>query len=642
MEQQMNVSCWMRSSLLIMLFFSSTTFAREVPVRDFFRHAEFTEVELSPTGEFLAVTVPQDDRTLLAVLKVSDKSIVAKWDYGEKMHAYDVTWVNDERFMVLVAQKLGSLDFFVGNPDLHLANADGSRRKHIPLGGTYSLVHLLPDEPRKILVQRSLDRPNLFKMDVYTGHMAKAGVSPVESGGFAVDHDGNVRYAIGTTKDHKLQTWQREAGDWKLVSENDAMGGEVDSSIPVGFTEDNKKLYMRTVKGGGPAGLALLDPETGEQKSLFTSEVADIDGLIWSHDDTTLLGVRHEPGFPKKEYLANDNKEATLLASLDLAFPDHDVNVTSRTRDGRYALAIARNDIDSGRAYLFDTTTGKATFLLSTRSWIEPKQMAPMRPVTVTARDGLKLHGYLTVPNGSGGKNLPLVVNPHGGPHGPRDSWGFNPEVQFLANRGYAVLQVNYRGSGGYGRKFESAGYQKWGTEMQNDLTDSVRWAIQQGIADADRVCIYGGSYGGYAALMSVVREPELYQCSIGYVGVYSLPMMHKEGDIPESEWGRAYLNRAIGSDQAQMQSQSPAYNADKIQVPVMLVHGRKDERVPIEQMDFLIEQMAKAGKAPEIVLVKDQEGHGFFDVDNNVELYTKMEAFLEKHIGEPAGAASR
>lgn len=227
-----------------------------------------------------------------------------------------------------------------------------------------------------------------------------------------------------------------------------------------------------------------------------------------------------------------------------------------------------------------------------------------------------------------------LVVYPHGGPHGPRDFWRFDQDAQMLASRGYAVLQLNFRGSGGYGREFMYSGYRKWGLEMQDDLTDATNWAIESGLADAKRICIYGASYGGYASLMGIVKEPDLYQCAIGYVGVYSLPMMFEEGDITDSQFGINYLNQALGTDQEDLKRRSLAYNVDKIKAAVFLVHGAKDERVPIEQAQFLMRQLDKRGYPYEL-MIKEKEGHGFYKEEHRLELYERMLTFLEKHIGK-------
>ena len=355
-------------------------------------------------------------------------------------------------------------------------------------------------------------------------------------------------------------------------------------------------------------------------------------GFVTSGDGKTLLAVSFEPDRTLTRIVEPNHPEARALAGLIKAFPNHDISFGNASKDGRLRVFLASSDVDPGSYYLFDVQKGTATFLVSSRRWLKPEQLAPMRPIKFAARDGKTLHGYLTTPRGVEAKNLPVVVFVHGGPHGPRDSWGFDPYVQAMATRGYAVLQINFRGSGGYGSAFERAGYRQWGTSMQDDLTDGLRWAAQQGYVDAKRACIFGGSYGGYAALMSPVREQGLYRCAIGYVGVYSLPMMTEKGDIPQREAGRNYLKRVLPESEDERRRQSPAYNADKLNLPIMLVHGAKDERVPIAQMEFLMDRMKAAGKAPEAVLVKPKEGHGFVRPEHNVELFQALIAFLDKH----------
>ena len=614
----------------------------DIPVKDFFRHAEFGQVTLSPTGEFLAVTIPQDDRSLLAILRTKDKGVVAKWDYGTSEYAENVIWVNDKRFMVEVSEKFGTLDFHVGNPNLYLADADGSHRKEVPYGNTYELADLLPNDPDNILMERSFERPNLFKMNVNTGYMAKVVVSPVASGNFAIDHDGKVRYAMGATEAGDLfRTFRRDGDQWVQVSEKKMYGSDDDERVPLGFAPDNKHIYMSFRSKGGPAGVLLSDPDTNTEKVLFQNPVVSFGDQIWNHDNVRMLGVGYEEDLPKHQYFDEDAPETRILMALDSAFPDDAVDVTSETRDGRYALVHTHSATDPGRFYLFDTQTKQATFLLAGRSWIDPDQMSPMKPITVTARDGLVLHGYLTVPRSSNGRNMPMVVWVHGGPMA-RDDWAFDPIVQFLASRGYAVLQMNYRGSSGYGEKFMEMGYKHWGTTMQDDLTDSVKSVISQGLVDKDRVCIFGASYGGYAAIMSAEREPDLYKCTIGYAGVYSLPMEVQKSDTGTIKSGRTSFKNAYPESLAEQQAQSPSYNVDKLKIPVMLVHGGDDQRVPIAQMHFLVDQMAKAGKKPEVVLVKQKEAHGFRDPENNIELYTKVQAFLNEHIGAGANDAGK
>lgn len=610
--------------------------AREVPVEDFFKDPEFTSVSLSPTGEYITVSVPTEDRTGLAAFRVADMKLVGKWDYGSTRHIDRVRWVNDERFFMYVSRKLGRFDFRVGTPDVHASNIDGTQRADIPNGGYYHIVDTLDHDEDKILVARSIDAAYLSKMDVDNGDVRTVASSPLAAGSFVVDHDGNLRYGFGQSEDNESITLRREGEEWVEVHRS-PMGGSV--RTPLGFAADNKRVVFSVSKDGEPASWVLVDPESGTEAPLASNPNVEAYDYIRSSDQRELLAVAYMDGLPKYHFVNPDHPESKVYAGLVNAFPDHAVLFHGISRDGRYILLNAFSDVDPGSFYLFDRDTGKAKFLLSSRSWIKPEEMSPTHAIRFTARDGKAVHGYLTVPRGSDGKGLPMILHPHGGPHGPRDYWGFNPEVQFLANRGYAVLQVNFRGSGGYGNAFERLGYRNWGTTMVDDMTDAVKWAISQGIADRDRICTYGASYGGYAALQTVVREPDLYQCTIGYVGVYSLPLMFKDGDIPERESGRNYLARVMPETLAEQQAQSPAYNVERIRVPVMLVQGAKDERVPISHYDLLKDRLAAAGNPPEVTIVEKKEAHGFYDLDNNINLYTKMEAFLDRHIGD--GAAS-
>ncbi len=611
--------------------FAAKTAGSDVPLEDFFRHSEFTTVSLSPDGLHLAVTVPEDDRTLLAVLRVNDKKLIGKWDYGTNLHIQDVLWVTNERIVFRVAYKTGSFDFQAPAPDLYASNIDGSRRIDIPNGNTYQILGRVKAEPGKLWVQRSIDQAYLFRLDTMTGRVITEAMAPLDGGGFILDREDNLRYAVGVV-DHgrKARTLRRDGDDWTLVREDDTRAGGYRQ--PLGFLPDNKRVYFGVSDEGEPARLVAMDPETQESTVLSNNGTVDPSGFVTGHDESTLLALRYEDGYPSYDLIAPEHPLTPVLAGLIAAFPDHAVQFFNVSEDENLVVFRVFSDVDPGTFYMFNRETGQATYLLSNRQWIKPEKMAKQRPISYEARDGLKIHGYLTLPNGLEPKNLPMVLFVHGGPHGPRDGWGFDPHVQAMASRGYAVLQVNYRGSGGYGRKFMSAGYRKWGTTMQDDLTDAVKWITGEGIVHPDRVCIYGGSYGGYAALMSPAREPDLYQCTIGYVGVYSLPMMFKWGDIPDSSSGRAFLERVLPETEAEQRAQSSAYNVDKITIPVMLVHGEKDQRVPIQQYNFLLKELRRAGKPPEDTVVEKKEGHGFYDVDNNARLYTRIFKFLDRH----------
>lgn len=607
--------------------------AERLPVGDFFKDPEFTSVSLSPSGKYITVSVPRGDRTQLAAFEVDGMKLVGKWDYGANRHIERVRWVNDDRFIMSVSRKIGRFDFRVGTPDLYLSDVDGKKRMDIPNGGTYQVINMNWDDPKTIIVQRSVDSAYLFKMNVYTGKTITMATAPLRAGHFVLDRQLNVRYVIGQKNEGTLDTvtLRRDGNDWHTV--HVAPMGE-STKMPLGFDRDDKRVLFAISDAGETTRLAMVDPETGEEELLSRNPNVTSSGLLLSSDEREVLAVEYEDGLPSYEFVAPEHPEAKAYAGLLQAFPNHAISFSGISRDGRFILVRSYSDIDPGSYYLFDRKEGQAKFLLAARSWIDPDKMSPMRPISLTARDGTPLHGYLTVPRNSDGKNLPLILHPHGGPHGPRDSWRFNPEVQFLANRGYAVLQINFRGSGGYGNAFERKGYRNWGTTMIDDMTDAVDWVIAQGIADPQRVCTYGASYGGYAALQSVVRNPEKYQCTIGYVGVYSIPLMFRDGDIPESESGRAFLRRVHPESLAEQQAQSAAFNIDKIRVPVMLVQGGKDVRVPPSQYRALKDGLIKAGRPPEVDILEPKEAHGFYDFDNQVKLYTQMEQFLDRHIG--------
>lgn len=610
-----------------------------VPVESFFRDPEFTDVTLSPTGEFLAVTTPRADRTVLAILRTADMSIVSSYDQGSNTHIDNVVWVGDERFLMSIFEQTGRFDGRTPRA-VTAANVDGSRRVTIPNGFTFQLVSTLPDDERYVLAARSIDGSFLYRIDTFTGDLRVAASSPLDMGTFAVDRAGNVRYAFGQNDDLTSQTFRRVGDDWELIHTASYRDGGSRVPFSVVGEGDDERVLMSISDSGEPTRISRVDPATGEEEVLARNPRVDALDVVASADGKSVVAVAFMDGVPQYTWVDVEHADTKLMAGLVKAFPDHAVNVAGLSKDGRLALLNVYSDVDPGSYYLFNRQTGEATFLLAAMDWINPAQMSPMRPISLTARDGLELHGYITIPRGSDGKNLPLILHPHGGPHGPRDEWGFNPEVQFLANRGYAVLQINFRGSGGYGKTFEAKGYRNWGLTMIDDMTDAVRWAVAEGIADPSRLCTYGASYGGYAAVQSVVREPSMYRCAIGYVGMYNMDLWLKDSDVADRRAGRNYQGEVFPETSADRQAQSPAFAIDRINVPLMLVHGEMDMRVPISQFRDFTRRLEAAGKPPQVTIVEEKEGHGFYDFQNQVDLYNAMEEFLNQHIGTGAMSA--
>ncbi len=628
---------------------------KQVSIEDLFKRSEVTDLQISPTGQHIAMTVPLEDGDVILVIvdqKTMQRTATMRAAGNDVIDSF--WWANDTRVVATVAEKVGGVDKPKPTGELYAVNADGSGSGSQMIFGyrgqqktgtrikqgaekrnaTARPISRVPDKDRRILIAtydwKTKDPvPAIESLDIYSGQSQRVGQGPAPLADLIADNKGQVRaaQAMGVNQNN-LVYWRAPGVDnWSLLNDSDTSGIVMK---PLRFARDNQRLYVQMSEPKGADALYLLDPATGKKELLYKGN-ADPERLLITADEQDAYAVLLADGKTTVHVIDAESPEGRITRALADSFPGQTAAFTSFSRDGKVGLVNVSSDTNPGDFYLFDMVKKTADYQVSARRWIEPEEMSEMQPISFVASDGVTLHGYLTLPRGSDGKNLPMVVNPHGGPHNVRDYWSFNPEVQLLANRGYAVLQLNFRGSGGYGQKFMESGYRQWGMRMQDDLTDATRWAIKQGYADADRICLYGASYGGYAALMGAVREPDLYRCTIGYVGVYDLNMMHLRGDTPDSLWGRNYLRMAVGDNRSDMERRSPVAGVDRIKAAVMLVHGGRDERVPVAQANALRSALDKRGH-PYEWLLKDNEGHGFYVTANQVELYTKVLAFLDKH----------
>ena len=632
--------------------------AGAVDVRGFVRKDNFNDIKISPTGEYLAATVPMQDRTVLAVLRRSDNKLMGNFGLGKNTHVSGFVWVNPERVLISIAEKFGSLDQPQGTGEIFVFDAKsgkgdslvGFRVADAGLGTNIKpkkaeevagyLVDDLPADDRNVIVSIApFARDPVTRaerLDIYTGRRVPITIAPVRHASFTTDNRGIVRFAYGSGPNNERKLYYR-AGDgakWTLLSDDAETGL---SEWPIGFSADDRVVYMEVEQPRGPNAIVSFDPATGERKAVLRDEASDPIEIVYRLNSNVPVGAFFAAGKPRTGFFDPASNEARLYGSLEQAFEGSTVDVTSMTADGRLALVHVTSDRNPGDFYLFDTVSKKADFLLGSRDWFDPDALNPVQPIRVQSRDGLALHGFVTIPHGSSGKNLPMIVLPHGGPFGIREAWSFDEESQMLASAGYAVLRLNFRGSGGFGRAFKTAGAKQWGGTMQDDLTDATRWAIAQGIADAGRICIYGASYGGYASLMGAAKEPALYRCAAGYVGVYDLPMMVK-ADSRYSRRSSLWMSEWVGAadDLAPM---SPNRLADRIKVPVFLAAGGEDEIAPIEHSKRMEAALRKAG-VPVETLYYNTEGHGFYVEKNRVEYYTKLLAFFSQHLGGKVAGA--
>ncbi|SNY55293.1 Prolyl oligopeptidase family protein [Arsukibacterium tuosuense] len=620
-----------------------------IPVRHFFEHAKFNNMKVSPDGKHIAFTFQEDTEVKLAVMKLSNMAVTASFAFGENMHVVNFHWGNKSRVLLEVAKRTGNLDTMNGSRvKLYAANIDGTRRLELFGSGMsgYTILHLLPDQPDKILIGKmhfsEVERNGWRAFTIDINRAKERYLDDQPQGliaGLIADNSGAIRIGIEyiegeTFDDNKTVIHYKKNDSWQQL---DLPSKRANPNVrPLGFSADNSRAYFSSnhdMAEGDVAGVFVYDFNTSEVSLIARHAYSDVGRAFYSHQGD-VLAVDYMATNNEVEFINREHRDAKLLAGLQAAFPGQAVAITSFDRAGKTALFRVSSDVNPGEFYLYDTENGQARYLASALGKLKKEQLQPMQQISFTARDGKMIRGLLTLPDNAD-KNLPLIVNVHGGPFGPFDSWGFNNEVQYLANRGYAVLQINFRGSGGYGDDFQRAGRLQWGHAMQDDVTDGTLWAIEQGIADKERICIYGGSYGGYAALWGVIKEPDLYKCSVGYVGVYDMPLFFDGdgSDASRSSSIEQYISSHVGEGDEYMRSISPVHHVDKIKAELFIVHGSKDVRVPIVHANNLKKALDDIGKPYEWLVKED--GHGFFKVDHRVELYTQMAAFFDKHIGK-------
>lgn len=630
----------------------------EVPLADFARHMQYFDVEISPDGEYIAADAAIDNHRSLAIIRLSDMKAVRIVPRGDEIVAF--TWVGKQRLMYTVGKPIGGLARPVATGELYFVDADGGRNEILfgyragkestgsniksvkPENASAFLIDDLRDDDDNILIsvrdwKQSAEPtpPAVYKFDVNDGSKKRLFVSPLSNpSGFLADHAGNVRFAYGVDVNNRWQVRYRagDGGDWSTVFDGSSEAGA--HPRPLAYDRDDKTVYWSCEPEGKIGGLCTWSAEERSLKPVWTAKDVEMNRLLLDFDQTTVVGVRAYPGRAAIGVINKKTAMIEMLSSLMQQFPGEAVTVTSVSKDGKRAIVAVHSDVNPGEFFLLDRDSKKLSAILKRAEKIDPGQMASMEPIKLKSRDGLDLNGYLTRPLGQEqGKNLPLVVYVHGGPFGVRDYWGYDRTVQMLASRGYAVLQVNFRGSGGYGHAFENAGYRQWGGTMQDDVTDATKWALEQGIADPKRICIYGTSYGGYAALMGAVREPDLYRCAIGDAGVYDLRLMLTRGDIQDSTYGENYIKEAIGDNKELLAARSPITQLDKIKANLMLIVGGQDKRVPPVHGESVRNALQKRRVEHEW-LYQRTEGHGFYDEKNVEDMYARILAFLDANIG--------
>ncbi|HRK84334.1 MAG TPA: S9 family peptidase [Alcaligenes sp.] len=609
---------------------------RHYDIRDFFQNPKRSGFRLSDHGRLIGFMEPAQIDGQPARQNIFVQALKGSEPVGEPRRITSESqrdiaqyfWKGDDT--VLYAKDVN------GDENYHVIAVNVSTGKVTdltPLAGVRADVQDdLPDDPDHVLIAHNGRNPEVFdiyKVNVHTGHSTLAAQNPGDVLGWSTDHQGQVRLATASVGvDTELRYRASADEPFRSLIRTD-FRTEVS---PLFFHADNRRFYALSNRGRDTQALVLIDPDTPDlEERIYELPEHDLMGAGFSRLRKVLTSADFHTDKPGHHFF--DPVSAKIHEAIARQLPGYEVTWQDITRDEKKFIVASYNDRTSGSRYLYDADSNTLHKLADINTALPESDMAPMQPIQFKARDGLTIHGYLTLPQGRPAQNLPVVINPHGGPWA-RDYWGFNPEVQFLANRGYAVLQINFRSSTGYGRRFWEAGFGQWGLAMQDDITDGVHWLIDQKIADPKRVAIYGASYGGYATLAGIVKTPQLYAAAVDYVGVSNL--LTFMNTIPPY-WKPFLLkmHAMVGDpvkDKARLEANSPALHADKIVTPLFIAQGAHDPRVNKAESDQMVQALQERGVQVQY-MVKDNEGHGFLNDENKFEFYEQMEQFLAQHL---------
>ena len=612
-------------------------------------------MKLSPKGNYLASTARDASGVIsLSVMDLSKGKIISITRGRGNESVSSFNWLNNDRLLLTMAREVGSFEQPLPTGELIAMDADGS--KQVILTGPRTdnkdnrfsqIIDYLPNEPDQVLIYSvgwSSANPylDIYRMKVTTGRRKGMGRIPLKAyRGTQVNVYTNnegvplVATGVDPKQNNKLVIIARTSKDaeWKTILETQGNEGEF---APAYLADDNRTLVGVSNLKTNTMSLATFDIISKEHKVLLTNENVDLTPIraIKNGIAGEVVGAAHEYKKFDLTFLDNveDKKSKNLVKSLVASFPEQSVVVISATEGNKKMIIRTFSANHPSVFYLFDNEKRQLAQLTQSAPWLKSDIIPTTQIISYKSRDGIEITGLLTLPKDKS-KNLPLIMLPHGGPHGVRDSvLSMDSDSKVFAMHGYAVFQPNFRGSGGFGKDFLTKGYKKWGTEMIDDMTDGVNYLIDQGIVNKEKMCTYGASYGGYAAVQSVIREPNMYKCAVGFVGVYDLEMMFTKGDVPENESGINFLNTIMPNAGKDRDFQSPVKNVDKIQVPVYIIQGEEDVRVPKEHAFALRDELKKMNK-PYQWMMKPGEGHGFYKPENNIERWTEMLKFFDKHM---------
>jgi dipeptidyl aminopeptidase/acylaminoacyl peptidase len=605
--------------------------AKQIPLENFFKNPEKSGYKISPNGEYYSYMAPYKNRMNIFIQKRGDTSSV-QLTFEEDRDVSGYFWPNDNQIMFLKDDG--------GDENYHLfgVNIDGSNMiGYTDFDGVRAqIIDDLPEQDNFVVIGLNKRNNQVFdpyRLNLVSGELTMITENPGNIQSWMFDHNGKLRLATAIVDGVNQSILYRDSEDQEfktIITTNFKEGFS-----PQFFTFDNKNIIGSSNLGRDKSAIVEFDPLTAKEvKVLYENDDYDVNGVGYSQKRKVITAAFYTGWKSERHYFDSTSKD--IFEKIQMQLPGYEIGLTGINKQEDTFIIRTYSDKSLGAYYIYTTENNNLDKIVEVSPWIDENEMSNQLPINYNSRDGLNINGYLTLPKGytmKNAKNLPVVINPHGGPWA-RDGWGFNPEIQFLANRGYAVLQMNFRGSTGYGREFWEASFKKWGREMQDDITDGTNWLIEKGIADSNKIAIYGGSYGGYATLMGLVKEPNLYAAGVDYVGVSNMFTFMKTIP-PYWEPMLEMMFEMVGdleADSTMLKEVSPVFHVDKIKAPLFIAQGRNDPRVNVDESDQMVEAMKNRGVDVEY-LVKDDEGHGFRNEENRFEFYRAMEKFLNKQL---------
>lgn len=599
----------------------------EISVEDFVKNPGEFGFNLSTDGKYIAYLAPWESRFNVFVKEMSNDKEPVRVTSSKERDIADFIWKDDH---ILYLKDNG------GDENFHIYSSsfNGAEEKDLT---PYKDVRVIPldslkDVKDEILIMMNKEDATVFdvyKLNVKTGKTTLVAKNPGNIVAWVSDSNGKIRMAIASDGVVGAVLY-RETEEEEFKPFIPIEAGETVS--PISFTKDNQSIYMLSNKGRDKVELVKYDLK-GNEQSVFSNPNVDLLSALYSSTKDQLLYAKYVTDKVHYAFFDKDFEKTFNHIKNKLGVSESELGINDYNKEMTNFIVSVSSDKVYGTYYYYDSQNDTLTELANLASWLDPKNMADMHSISYESRDGLTINGYLTLPKNKVAKDLPLIVNPHGGPWA-RDMWGFNPEVQLLANRGYAVLQVNFRSSTGYGKEFLDAGNKQWGLKIQDDITDGVKWAIDQGIADSEKIGIYGASFGGFATLAGITLTPDLYAAAVDYVGISNIFTL-LETIPPYWETGRNMFYERIGhpeKDKEILTAGSPIFHVDKIKTPLFVAQGANDQRVKKSESDQIVEALEKRGIEVEY-MVKENEGHGFENEENRIEFYNKMVKFFDQYL---------